>query len=168
MADTADIFLPAAHDHGDCVRAALDAAEASCGQQGARLTELRRRVLELVWQSHEPVGAYALLDRLNEEGHKAAPPTVYRALDFLLQHGLVHRLERLNAFVGCARPNGPHAAQFLICANCSRAAELDDPAIGKALQQAAEARGFAVTRLTVEVEGVCPTCRTATGKATAG
>jgi len=153
-------FPAAQHDHDDCVRDALAAAELSCQAQGARLTPIRRRVLELVWVSHEPVGAYGLLDRLAAEGVKAVPPTVYRALDFLLEHGLVHRLERLNAYVGCAHRRGPHAAQFLICTGCGRVAELDDPAIGAALAGGAKRHGFTIARQTVEVEGLCPDCRT--------
>ncbi len=153
------LFPAAQHDYDDCVRDALAAAERSCLAQGARLTPIRRRVLELVWASHEPVGAYGLLDRLSAEGVKAVPPTVYRALDFLLEQGLVHRLERLNAFVGCSHRHGPHAAQFLICTGCGRVAELDDPAIGSALLQSAADRGFTVSRQTVEVEGLCSDCR---------
>jgi Fur family zinc uptake transcriptional regulator len=156
---SADLFPPKHHDHADCVRDALAAAEVSCQNQGARLTAVRRRILELVWASHDPVGAYGLLDRLAAEGIKAVPPTVYRALDFLLEHGLVHRLERLNAYVGCTHTEGPHAAQFLICTGCRRVAELDDPAIGQALADGAARRGFVVTRQTVEVEGLCAACR---------
>lgn len=153
------LFPSAHHDHDDCVRDALDAAERSCQTRGARLTAIRRRVLELVWASHEPVGAYGLLDRLSAEGVKAVPPTVYRALDFLLEQGLVHKLERLNAFVGCSHRHGPHAAQFLICTGCGRVAELDDPAIGSALEEGARSRGFTISRQTVEVEGRCADCR---------
>jgi Fur family zinc uptake transcriptional regulator len=153
------LFPAAQHDHEDCIRDALAAAERCCQQQGARLTAIRRRVLELVWASHEPVGAYGLLDRLAAEGVKAVPPTVYRALDFLMEQGLVHRLERLNAYVGCSHRHGPHAAQFLICAGCGRVAELDDPALAAALLQSAKSRGFTVERQTVEVEGLCPECR---------
>jgi len=153
------LFPAAQHDHDDCVRDAMAAAELSCQAKGARLTAIRRRILELVWASHDPVGAYGLLDRLASEGVKAVPPTVYRALDFLLEQGLVHRLERLNAYVGCAHLHGPHAAQFLICTGCGRVAELDDPAIGAALVGGAKRHGFTITRQTVEVEGLCPDCR---------
>jgi Fur family zinc uptake transcriptional regulator len=159
MTAASPVFPSPSHDHDGCVRAALDAAELRCGRRGARLTTLRRRVLELVWSSHEPVGAYALLDALKAEGQASAPPTVYRALEFLLDQGLVHRLERLNAFVGCARPEEVHAAQFLICTTCGRVAELDDLAIDAALRGGAEKLGFTVTRQTVEVEGCCPDCQ---------
>jgi Fur family zinc uptake transcriptional regulator len=147
------------HDHGVCVRGALDAAEAECRRRGARLTEVRRRVLELVWGSHRPVGAYALMEALADGGRAAAPPTVYRALEFLLAHGLVHRIERLNAFVGCSHPGAPHAGQFLLCTRCGTAAELDDPAVDQSVAAAAARLGFSVARQTVEVEGLCPACR---------
>lgn len=152
-------FPPAHHDHGRCVAHALEAAEAECRRRGARLTDVRRRVLELVWQSHQPVGAYAVLDALGKEGFCAAPPTVYRALDFLLAHGLIHRIERLNAFVGCAHPGAPHAGQFLLCTRCGAAAELIDPAIAEAVAAAAGRLGFTAGRQTVEIEGLCPACR---------
>jgi len=157
----AELFPHQSHDHDGCVRAALAAAEEQCQRSGARLTTIRRRVLELVWDRHAPVGAYAVLDALKAEGQNAAPPTVYRALDFLLEQGLIHRIERLNAFVGCAHPVGPHAAQFLICRACGRVAELDDPAIGQAILAGALKQGFSVSRQTVEVEGLCPDCQTA-------
>lgn len=159
MSEPVDLFPAPAHDHGGCVRAALDAAEDRCERQGARLTSMRRRVLELIWNSHTPVGAYALLDALKSEGHGAAPPTVYRALDFLLEQRLVHRVECLNAFVGCPRPDSPHAALLLLCTDCGRAAELDDSAVSETLRMAAAARGFTVARQTIEVEGLCPACR---------
>lgn len=152
-------FPVADHDHHACVAHAVEAAEAECRRRGARLTDVRRRVLELVWQSHAPVGAYALLETLGREGFCAAPPTVYRALDFLLAHGLIHRIERLNAFAGCTRPGVPHAGQFLLCEDCGIAAELDDPAIDAAIAAAAARLGFAVTRQTVEVDGLCPECQ---------
>lgn len=160
---TETTFPSLGHDHGGCVHEALAWADAHCARQGVRLTPLRRRVLELVWESHAPVGAYALLDHLKSEGQNAAPPTVYRALDFLLEQGLVHKLERLNAFIGCnhrhARGDGTHAAQFMICTQCGRAVELDDPAIDQAVQSCAQRLGFSVLRQTVEVEGLCPHCQ---------
>ena len=115
-------FPKAEHDHGDCIADALGMAEQVCAKRGARLTKLRRRVFELVWSSHAPVGAYDLLRHLARERDGAAPPTVYRALDFLRKHGLIHRIESLNAFVGCCTPGEAHAGQFLICSRCGAAA----------------------------------------------
>ena len=147
------------HDHAICIEDALAAAEAICAERGARLTELRRRVLELVWTSHEPVGAYDLLARLGGDGRKAAPPTVYRALDFLLDHGLVHRIESLNAFIGCPSPTSPHSGQFLLCTACGTATEITDTGIQAALAGAAARAGFRPTHVTLEVKGLCRHCQ---------
>lgn len=149
------------HDHQRCIADALDKAAALCAGRDARLTELRRQVLELVWSSHEPVGAYAVLERLQRERGPAAPPTVYRALDFLMAQGLIHRIESLNAFVGCPMPDRSHNSQFLICTGCGGVAEIDDPRIDAAISRSAEIKGFSVERLTVELQGRCPTCSTA-------
>jgi len=158
-----DPFPPTDHDHRRCVADAVAAAERLCAQEGLSFTALRRRVLELVWSSHGPVGAYELLDALRGEGRRAAPPTVYRALEFLRAHGLVHRIESLNGFIGCARPDRRHGGQFLICRDCGAAAELDDAAIADAVRRRASELGFAVDRQTIEISGQCPRCRGAAG-----
>lgn len=150
------------HDHSHCVHSALAEAETLCTQQGLRLTTLRRRVLELVWQSHKPLGAYDILAVLSEEdGRRAAPPTVYRALDFLLENGLVHRIASLNAFTGCNHPTHAHQGQFLICRLCHAAIELQHPSISNAVVDAAAGVGFAVEGQTVEIVGVCAGCKAA-------
>ncbi len=152
-------FVEEGHDHRACIAEALDKAEALCQRRGARLTALRRRVLELVWSGHAPVGAYEVLDRLSQERERTAPPTVYRALEFLLHQGLVHRIESLNAFVGCPEPGEDHSSQFLICRDCGAAAELHDSGINRAIAEQAAAHGFTVEGKTVEVRGLCPACR---------
>jgi Fur family zinc uptake transcriptional regulator len=154
---------------GPLAHEALDRAEALCARRGAQLTELRRQVLRLVLEADQPVGAYALLDRLKAERAGAAPPTVYRALDFLLEQGLIHKVERLNAFVGCAdaldhpadcgcEAEHDHPHQFLICSRCGAAAEISDPVVSRALEQAAARAGFRLARATVEIEGLCGKC----------
>lgn len=154
-------FAKPGHNHQSCVADAVAAADTLCEAKGTRLTALRRRVLELVWSSHQPIGAYALLDALRKEDLASAPPTVYRALDFLLENGLVHRIESLNAFVGCAHPGDAHRGLFLICKSCRNAVEIDDARIARAIGNAAGDRGFAVQHATVEVTGTCPNCRRA-------
>ena len=161
-AAAASPFQTGTHDHDSCVDGALDRAAQLCLARGARLTELRRAVLRLVWRGHDPVGAYAILEALKRSHPGAAPPTVYRALDFLIEHGLIHRIETLNAYVGCLRPDRPHVSQFLICGGCGAAAELDDFTIAQAVLRRAGALGFAVERQTVEVRGLCPRCQGAT------
>ena len=148
------------HDHGACVATALRQAEAVCARNGAKLTPLRRRVLELVWSSHKPHGAYALLEALEKEAaKKVAPLTVYRALDFLVEQGLAHRIESLNAYLGCSAPDGGHAGQFLVCERCGCAVEIDDPAITSTIERSAAARSFVVHRQTIEISGVCRACQ---------
>lgn len=148
------------HDHSRCVASALAEAESLCAKQGTRLTALRKRVLELVWASHKPLGAYDILAVLSEEdGRRAAPPTVYRALDFLLENGLVHRIASLNAFIGCIHPGELHQGQFLICKACHAAIELELPSISEAIASGARAVGFAVENQTVEVVGLCAGCQ---------
>jgi len=146
------------HDHGKCVADALAAAREICAQRGERFTELRGRVLELVWASHRPIGAYAVLERLKADGRSAAPPTVYRALDFLMDVGLVHRIESLNAYIGCAHPGAAHSSQFLICNDCGTAEELESPAIDAALAAAAGDHGFKLAGRVVELSGTCKSC----------
>ncbi|WP_296267211.1 zinc uptake transcriptional repressor Zur [Pseudomonas sp. UBA6562] len=150
------------HDHSRCVHSALTEADDLCARQGLRLTALRRRVLELVWQSHKPLGAYDILAVLSEQdGRRAAPPTVYRALDFLLENGLVHRIASLNAFIGCTHPEHAHQGQFLICKGCHVALELEQASISEAILASAAEVGFSVENQTVEVVGLCGNCRSA-------
>ena len=149
---------------------ALERAEALCQKRGVQLTPLRRDVLRLVLEAEAPIGAYALLDQLKGSRAKAAPPTVYRALDFLLEQGLIHRLERLNAFMGCAEALEGHAHdhdhdhvhehphQFLICRGCGITREISDHAVAEAIAAAAARGGFSGARATVEIEGLCAHC----------
>ena len=147
------------HDHSHCVDQAVDLAGRLCARRGVRLTALRKRVLELVWRSHKPVGAYEVLDWLKSEDQRsAAPPTVYRALEFLLEQKLIHRIESLNAFVGCVDPSRQHTAQYLICTACGMVKELEDAAVAKAIGAQASAQDFVVDRQTVEVHGLCGAC----------
>jgi len=151
--------FPREHDHGACVTDELEAAAALCARRGERFTPLRRRVLELVWSSHQPIGAYAILDKLREEGRAAAPPTVYRALDFLLAHFIVHRIASMNAYVGCEHPGEAHAVQFLICRACGMAAEIHDPAMSEAIARSATRVGFTIEHRVIELAGLCAKCK---------
>jgi Fur family zinc uptake transcriptional regulator len=148
-----------ATDFSARTEAMLARAAAQCESRGARLTELRREVLGLILEAPLPAGAYDLLDRLRARRGAATPPTVYRALEFLLEQGLVHKIERLAAFVGCIEePGHAHAAQFLICRTCGQVQEIEDVALVAALTDAAGRAGFALGRATVEAEGRCAHC----------
>lgn len=159
-------FLPVGHDHAQCRRDALNKAEEQCRQHGARLTDIRRKVLDILWDDHRPISAYDILHRLNAQSaidsphsKPAAPPVVYRALDFLITHGLAHKLTSLNAFIGSAHPGRQHGAQFFICRSCHTVAEVRSARIGQEISAAAAMLGFEVQAPVVEVEGLCPACR---------
>ncbi len=146
------------HDHKTCVAAGLSAAENRCKEEGLRLTPVRRRVLEMLLQEHRALGAYAILDRLREEGFGSQPPVAYRALDFLAQNGFVHKIERLNAFVACSHPGASHSPAFMICRKCDAVAEAQSTPAKGVLGAAARAAGFEIERTVVEAEGLCPDC----------
>ncbi len=143
------------HDAGGYVQA----VEQACETRGLRLTPLRAQVLRLVAAAGRPVKAYDLLDLMKVESGSTAPPTVYRALDFLLEQGFIHRLASINAFVGCHHPgSAAHAVPFLICDRCQSATELEDPGIVDALETAARGLGFAPRAQTLEMHGLCSAC----------
>jgi Fur family zinc uptake transcriptional regulator len=154
-----DPFLPVTHDHATCVQDALRLAGTVCAQRGQRLTELRQQVLEIIWDSHAPAGAYEIMQRLSARRGRVAPATVYRTLDFLCREGLVHRLDSLNAFTGCSDPLAAHRAFFLICRECRNVVEIHDNNLDAALEQVADQAGFAVERAAVELSGCCARCR---------
>ncbi len=146
------------HDHKNCVETALTTAETRCKEEGLRLTPVRRKVLEMLLQEHRALGAYAILDRLRDEGFGSQPPVAYRALDFLVQNGFVHKVERLNAFVACSHPGATHSPAFMICRKCDAVAEAQSAPAKGALGAAARAAGFEIERTVVEAEGICPDC----------
>ena len=146
------------HDHSHCVDHALAAAEARCNEAGLRFTPVRRKVLELLLREHRALGAYAILDLLRDSGFGSQPPVAYRALDFLVDNGFVHKIERLNSFVACAHPGETHSPAFMICRLCDAVAEAQSTPAKGALGAAARASGFQIERTVVEAEGVCPAC----------
>lgn len=148
----------AVHDHSRCAGLALARAEAVAAARGARLTPVRRKVLEILLESHRALGAYDVLDRLAASGFANQPPVAYRALDFLVEQGLAHRVRRLNAFTACLHPGEDHQAAFLICRACDAVAEAYAGPARAALDAAAGALGFAVERANIEATGLCPAC----------
>ena len=148
----------ARHDHSHCAGDTLARAEAVAAERGARLTPVRRRALEILLEAHRAMGAYEVLDRLAADGFGHQPPVAYRALEFLVEHGLAHRIRRLNAFVACMHPGQDHAPVFLICRACDSVAEAAGEPVRAALDMAAAAVGFTVERANIEALGLCPAC----------
>ena len=120
-------------------------AEIICEKSNSRLTSLRKRVLELVWARHSPMKAYDLLNELQKEDPSAKPPTIYRTLDFLLEHGLVHKIHRLNSYVGCVDPNEKKPCFFLICKVCDKVTESHNNSYYKLLNEVSENFNFQIT-----------------------
>ena len=156
MPDTALAF--AAHDHKVCAGHVLAQADAASATDGLRLTPVRRRTLEILLESHRALGAYDVLDRLAADGFGNQPPVAYRALEFLVEHGFVHKVRRLNAFAACMHPGEAHVPAFFICRTCNGVAEAPVAAVRKALGEAAQAVGFTIERVNLEAVGLCPAC----------
>ncbi len=149
------------HHHTHNARAFVREVAAACDERGLRLTEIRNQVLELIAAAEKPVKAYDLLDQLKDDRSNAAPPTVYRALDFLLENGFIHKLQSINAYVGCHHPSVAHHVPFLICDACESATEICDEQVARLLSEQAKALGFRTRAQTLEVHGVCRKCGTA-------
>lgn len=157
----ATAFPSPGHDHAPCLKETLKRASDAFEANGLRLTPLRRRVLEEVAGSHHAVGAYEILERLSQkERTRMAPISVYRALDALLEMGVVHRLESRNAYFACHAAHDKHGARQIVlaCERCAMVAEIATPAAFEAIDGAARGTGFAPTRVMVEVAGLCASC----------
>ena len=137
----------------------LHSAEAICRKSGARLTRLRRSVLALLLAAERPLTAYEILDRLRPADRAATPAGVYRSLDFLTGHGLVHRIESSKAFIACAMPDRAHPSQMLVCRRCGTAIETEDTGLAEAAENLGRRLGFALDRNAMELTGLCPSCR---------
>ena len=145
------------HDHGNCFDDAIKQIENYFIEKNLQLTPLRRKVFEILLRDHKPLGAYDILDTLGKEGHSSSPPIAYRVLDFLIEHGFVHKIQSLNAFIACSHPNYSHSPAFVICRKCERVAEIDKKKSGVNFQNPS-IENFIVEKTTVEMTGVCTTC----------
>lgn len=148
------------HDHSRCIHDAISTAEQLCLHRGVQLTPIRHKVLELIWNSHKAIKAYDLLDQIRPTNDAAKPSTVYRALDFLLEQGLIHRVESLNAFVGCHCSGTQHDQLLLICTECHNVEERSAATVLSALAEEMCNAGFKVQRKTIEIHGLCRACQT--------
>ena len=157
------IFHPPDHDHDRCTADALTHAETLCAQRAQRLTPIRRQVLAALLESHKPLGAYEIIDRTATDGARPAPITIYRALDFLRENGLVHRIESRNAFIACVNKHASgDLVVFLLCERCGEVGEASSAAIADQLKTAARAAGFTPKTPVIEITGICAHCHEAT------
>ena len=147
---------PDLHTHG--AAAFVDAVERACRERGLNLTPIRADALKRIAEAGKPIKAYDLLERMRGGAGASAPPTVYRALDFLLQHGFIHRLVSINAFLACHHPLAGHVVPILICRVCESAQELEDETLAAQVEAMATAQGFAPAATYLEVLGTCARC----------
>jgi Fur family zinc uptake transcriptional regulator len=156
------VFPAPGHDHARCASDAIAHAVALCTARKERLTPIRRRVLEALLASHQPLGAYELIDRLAEHGGRPAPITIYRALDFLREQGFVHRIESRNAFIACVHHHASgDPVVFLICERCGAVGEAAAAAVAETIRSASRAAGFTPKTPVIEISGVCAHCKAA-------
>jgi Fur family transcriptional regulator, zinc uptake regulator len=146
------------HDHTACISLVLHQAKQLCADRGVQLTPIRYQVLELVWDSHKAVKAYDLLDKIKPLQPAAKPATIYRALDFLLEQGFIHRIESLNAFVGCGHSGHQHEQLMLICKQCHEVEERPAAEVMRALADETQYAGFSVHSRAIEIHGICAKC----------
>jgi Fur family zinc uptake transcriptional regulator len=130
-----------------------------CEDKGARFTLLREKLYGLLLEHEGAVGAYELLDTLKVTESNAKPATVYRTLDFLLEFGLIHKIESTNAFVACHHFDCNHPVQFLICDVCGDVQEIQSVGLKDTLDKQAKTLGFTVVKQTIEAHGTCATCK---------
>lgn len=148
------------HDHQRCISAALNRAEELCANKNVRLTRIRKAVLQAIWQSHQPLGAYAIAENLNQgSNQRILAPSVYRAIEFLTNLGLIHRIASLNAYIGCPFPGNNHSDLFLICRECGMAAECSAEGLNNQLNAIAEKAQFAPESQSLEIVGLCAQCQ---------
>ncbi|MFA5632561.1 MAG: Fur family transcriptional regulator [Porticoccaceae bacterium] len=150
-------FYP--HNHQKCVKAALQQARERAAKTNARLTPIRQAVLALIWENHKPMGAYPILEQLPLVlGKNIQAPSVYRAIDFLLELGLIHRIPSLNAYIGCPFPGSEHSNLFMICKSCSAVAEVSDEGMNAMIADTIRKTGFHPAGQSIELTGLCPAC----------
>ena len=144
--------------HKSCIKEALIEAKTICDQKGVKLTKLRETVLKLIWKNHSYVKAYDLLEDLKKIDSSAKPPTIYRSLEFLLENGFIHKIQSLNAFVGCSHPNEHNKCYFLICKECQNIEECHSENINEFVQSTSSNNNFSPNQVTLEISGVCQEC----------
>jgi Fur family zinc uptake transcriptional regulator len=146
------------HDHNLCREKALQTADRICDNRGVRLTPMRRQVLELIWESHKAIKAYDLLQRITPKVGTTKPVTVYRALNFLMEQGLIHKVESLNAFIGCRFSDHQHQQLLLTCSHCQEVEERPAEGVMEAIDRELEQASFTIYHKAIEIHGICAHC----------
>ena len=153
------LILDLCEDHNHCIENAITSAKCYCNSNKIQFTPLRERVLRKVWESHKSVKAYDLINNMGSKNEPVKPPIVYRVLDFLLNIGLIHRIDSLNAFVGCQHPFEHENCYLLICENCAVVEESCSDKFTSEINKISQHRRFSPTHTVLEIHGYCAACR---------
>lgn len=130
-----------------------------CKENNLVFTEIRQKVFEIIIEHTKPIKAYEILDDLTKIlGKSSHPPTVYRAIDFLIENGFIHKLNSINSYVGCFHPKIHKECYFLICKKCNIYQECCDKNLTDNIFKTADKRDFIVSNTTLEIEGHCQGC----------
>jgi Fur family zinc uptake transcriptional regulator len=158
MESTLNSILPQ-RSAGDDRSNAIVAAELACQRRGVQFTPIRKLVLQTLWDAAQPVGAYTVLKCVEKKlDRRVTPPTIYRALDFLVEQRLISRLESRHAYVPCADVSHHLAPAYLICENCGRSEEIHDSGVLRIFEHKASALGFRIRKSVMELQGLCAAC----------
>ena len=140
------------------IKTLISRAESICSERKCRLTPIRKKVLSIIWQSQKPIKAYDILAKLSTSEHVEKPPTVYRALQFLLDNHLIHRIESSNGYIGCELDHEGLDSKFFICDECKQVAEVDESKLNRILSELSKKQGFAPNHINIEIHGKCANC----------
>lgn len=140
------------------VQESLAEAERRCMRSGARLTDLRRSIFEILLTAHKPVKAYDIIECMRDRGQRLTPASIYRTLEFLLEHGLAHRVNALNAYVPCTGPHEEQALLLFVCSECRETTEIDDSVLYDAVRSRLDGLGLSLRDGCIEIQGTCRNC----------
>lgn len=143
--------------HNKCTKKAIKAADQYCNTRGLRFTSIRKKVLEIIWETHNPIKAYDILDKLKGIGAEK-PPTVYRALNFLLDNRLIHKLSSQQSYIGCEHANAHDQCYFLSCTECGDITECCSNELDNAFSKVVTKAKFNQSNVVCEISGICSIC----------
>lgn len=147
------------HDHNNCINKAIKNANDVCKKNFNNLTDLRKRVLEIILSSkHKAIKAYDILEKLKNDDFSNAPPTVYRALDFLIENKIIHKINSINAYFACYEKNKTNQCYFIICKKCSAINEYKSDVINLDIEKIAKKSKAKINSVNLEIEVECSDC----------
>lgn len=145
-------------DHKNCLKDLEKKIEITCQEQNLKFTDLRREVFLIISKNHGMIKAYDILAQMRKKNPSTEPPTVYRALDFLMENNFVHKINSLNSYVTCYHLVDEGFCFFLICSKCGSVEESLDSRFSDLIFSSAKKHKFLFQKSSLEIEGVCNKC----------